>query len=92
MTQLKMNEALNDDDAALISDIADRAVDNLEGFDKITVSIDLTVCHVNGNPLRLADLLDADAFNFAHDVCGINRHLDHVTGGMRDFFLPRYSV
>lgn len=55
-------------------------------------SMDITACHANGTPLKLAALLAADDFNFAHDIGGIKRHLDRSTGELRDFFLPRFSV
>ncbi len=54
--------------------------------------MDITACHANGNPLRLADLLEADDFNFSHDVFGIYRHLDRVTGELMNHFRPRHSV
>jgi hypothetical protein len=53
--------------------------------------MDVTATHANGNPLRLADMLAADDFNFAHDVFGIERHLDRETAELRDFFSPRFS-
>lgn len=56
-----------------------------------TCSMDVNAVHSNGNPLRLADLLAADDFNFMHDICGIARHLDRDTGKLGDFFSPRFS-
>ena len=53
--------------------------------------MNITACHANGNPLRLEALLEADDFNFAHDVFGIDRHIDRDTGHMMNFFRPRYS-
>ncbi len=41
-------------------------------------------------PLRLADLLAADDFNFAHDVFGIMRHIDRRTGRLDNHFVPRF--
>jgi len=65
---------------ALIGKIADRAV-NLYAQQEIRVErldilLDITTCHFNVQKLRLDDLLDADDANFAHDIAGINRHLD----------------
>lgn len=83
------------EDAAIIEKIADRAVKMAsEGnwkYDPLDARMDLTVCHRNGNPLRLAELLTADDFNFAHDVFGIRRHLNRETGKLMDHFDPRYS-
>ena len=55
-------------------------------------NMDITATHANGNPLRLADLLKADDFNFMHDVFGICRHLSRETGKLGDCFRPRFSV
>lgn len=77
----------------LISAIAHRAV-ALAGTNGIKlklmdVEMDVNATHTNGCPLRLADLLKADDFNFLHDVFGIRRHLDRDTGELRNCFLPR---
>ena len=53
--------------------------------------MDISATHANGNPLRLDALLEADDFNFAHDVFGICRHLDRETGKLTGFFVPRFS-
>ena len=53
--------------------------------------MDFTAVHANGNPLRLADLLAADDFNFAHDAFGIARHLNRTNGQLENCFLPRFT-
>lgn len=53
--------------------------------------MDITAAHANGNPLRLAELLKTDDFNFMHDVFGICRHLDRRSGQLTGFFSPRFS-
>lgn len=55
------------------------------------VVMDIIAVHRNGCPLRLAELLAADDFNFAHDVFGIRRHLDRTTGQLRNCFVPRFA-
>jgi hypothetical protein len=60
--------------------------------DVLSISMDIEACHECGNPLRLQELLDTDDGNFAHDVFGIQRHLDRDTGKLKDCFLPRYSL
>lgn len=86
----------SDQDYLLIAKIAKRAV--LLGMklevevDCTEISMDITACHANGNPLRLADLLKADNGNFGHDVFGIRRFLDRETGKLTGCFLPRFSV
>ncbi len=66
----------------------DRGVDH----DALSINMDITAVHANGNPLRLAELLNADDFNFAHDVFGIYGKLDRSTGKLVDFFSPRFSA
>lgn len=56
------------------------------------MQMNLAATHCNGNPLRLDDLLQADDFNLAHDVFGIERHLDRTTGKLTDCFVPRFSA
>ena len=43
-------------------------------------------------PLDLDRLLEADDFNFAHDVFGISKYLDRKTGELTDCFRPRHAV
>lgn len=59
-------------------------------FDPVTLGMDLSACHADV-PLRLADLADADGFDFAHDVFGIMRHMDRETGKLGGCFFPRYA-
>lgn len=53
--------------------------------------MDITAVHANGNPLKLAELLATDDFNFTHDVFGITRHIDRETGKLGGCFVPRFS-
>ena len=81
-------------DASVISEIAKRAHQNfgsLTGRKPIDFVMDITAVHANGCPLRLQALLDADEFNFTHDVLGIYRHLDRDTGQLGDCFTPKYA-
>lgn len=83
-------------DAQTIKRIVDRAQEIAGShIDRTSLSMDLMACHANGTPLRLADLLVADDFDFAHDVFGISRHIDRddssPTGGqMLHCFVPRF--
>jgi hypothetical protein len=45
-----------------------------------------------GTPLRLTELLEADDFNFSHDVFGILRHLDRESGELQNCFVPRFTA
>ena len=72
-------------DREIIKQIAIRA-------DYKDVAMDITACHLNGNPLRLQDLLDSDDFNFFHDIYGIRNCLNRETGKIDGMFLPRFSI
>jgi hypothetical protein len=79
-------------DSKVIAKIVDRAMTfDVKGYDAMTCNMDLTACHLNGNPLKLAELLAADDFNFTHDVFGIARHIDRETGQLKNCFSPRFS-
>ena len=73
----------------LIEECAIRA--EAHGFEKINTMMDLTYCIEGGCNLRLKEMLDAEDFNFLHDVAGINRHLDHNTHSLRGGFWPRFA-
>jgi hypothetical protein len=83
------------DEAKLIGKIAARAVKLAQSvgvqYEFLEADMDLSACHANGNPLRLADLLAADDANFGHDVFGIRRYIDRKTGKLTDCFSPRFS-
>ena len=80
----------------IIEKIADRAVDlyakNDVLVERSNVLMDIIATHFGECKLRLGDLLAADDFNFSHDIGGINRHLDRITGKLTDGFSPRYSA
>ncbi len=62
----------------------------IEDNDRITLMLDIE--HANEQfGLRLRELLDADDFNFAHDIIGIQRHIDRRTGFIGDLFVPRFA-
>lgn len=82
-----------DADRKLVTKIVDRAVRTklIEKQDTMAVQMDIIACHANGTPLKLEALLDAPAFDFAHDVYGISRHINRTTGKIGDCFLPRFA-
>jgi len=79
----------------VIHDIAVRAAKKYKdmGVQRKLMRIekDIQACHAHC-PLKLKELLEADNFNFMHDIGGINRHLDRETGELKDCFLPRFSA
>ena len=84
------------DEHKTIVAIARRAVKMAADYDVdyeyTCAMMDVNACHSNGNPLDLDGLLNADDFNFAHDVFGIRRHIDRETGTLGNCFVPRYSL
>jgi hypothetical protein len=74
-------------DAEIIRNIVKRAKPD----DVLELTMDITAVHLNGQPLRLADLLKADDFNFWHDIRGIQRHIDRGNGRLGHHFLPRFA-
>lgn len=73
--------------------IVERALPLFKDWDGVTelhLRMDISAAHAS-NPLRLAELAEADDFNLIHDIGGIIRHLDRTTGFLQDCFVPRYS-
>lgn len=88
-------DANRDAEMAMIAQIADRAVmlyakHNVR-VERIDTLMDVMAVHQKVQPLRLADLLAADEFNFIHDITGINRHLDRDAYKLNGFS-PRFSA
>lgn len=83
-------------DLMLVSKIARRAGEiawEFEiPFDHMNTMMDIEACHNNGNPLDLAALFAADDANLAHDVFGIQRHINRSTGKLENCFVPRFTV
>lgn len=60
-------------------------------LDAVTTAVMIEDVH-RKTPLRLQALLEADDFNFVHDVFGIRKHYDAATGAIDNRFLPRFAV
>lgn len=74
----------------LQGDVATRAQNEISPeLDRLSLMMDLE----SVPNLDLAGLLTADRFNFAHDICGIVKHMDRSTypGTLKDCFVPRYT-
>lgn len=78
-------------DLHMIGEIVERAVKLDPQLDKLTLAMDLEACHCNGCRLDLGGLLSAQMSDFAHDVWGIQRHINRATGQVMDCFLPRFA-
>lgn len=61
-------------------------------IDSRDAQMDICAVHSNGCPLRLNELLEADDFNFSHDVFGIFHYIDRRTGKLAHCFVPRFAV
>ena len=57
---------------------------------RLTLIMDIDNAH-KAIGLQLDKLLEADDLNFAHDVIGIQKHMNRTTGELADFFVPRYA-
>lgn len=75
----------------LIGQVADRALIALEGWDKMTICMDLWLCIEGGCDLNLEGLLECDMSDLLHDVTGINHNLDHQTYKLKNCFYPRMT-
>jgi len=62
----------------------------LLAFDRMSLIMDLQHTDDEFN-LRLDDLLNADDFNFAHDIVGIQRNFNRESKVMDNLFVPRFS-
>ena len=82
------------DEETLVSRIIDRSRSLGDqhdiAVDPESLYLDLAATH-GQIPLRLADLANADDFNFVHDIFGIMNHMDRNTGQLTDYFVPRYA-
>ena len=91
-----INWKASDADPALIMKIGMRALKIYKAYgietDLIEILMDVAACHLNGNPLLLRDMLEADEFNFMHDILGIARHINRKNGHLENCFSPRFSV
>lgn len=80
-------------DMKLIEKIATRTIELYTRCTQDSIAIQMNLCVVHHNqPLRLKELLEADAFNFLHDVVGISVNLSKKTGKLGNNFLPRFTV
>ena len=83
-------------DFEVVEKIVDRimGINMIHGYerDRLSVTMDVKAVHLNGNPLRFQELLEAEDVHFYHDVFGIQKYLDRDTGKLTHGFTPRYSA
>lgn len=76
---------------ALIFEVVDRAEKmNLVALDRLTLRMDLDFASMQFN-IDFERLLEADDYNFSHDVVGIQNHINRHTGEVEGFFVPRFA-
>ena len=82
-------------DFALIFAISKRASALLKERDsakaRIEMEMDLVAVH-KCCPLRLADLLGTNDFDFVHEIVGIRENFYRKTGYFQNGFWPRFAV
>jgi hypothetical protein len=76
----------------VIERIVDRATYLFPDRQPEDVQMDIVATILGGCRLRLEDLVNADDFNFIHDIVGIERHLDRQSFFLKDQFKPRFAV
>ncbi|GLK77997.1 hypothetical protein GCM10008171_32510 [Methylopila jiangsuensis] len=81
-------------DRALVDKIVSRALADglIRKRERLSTEMDLCATAANGCPMDFAKLLAADDFNFAHDLYGIEDHLDRATGRLLNHFRPRCAA
>jgi len=90
MTTIKWDATKKD--VLLITEITKRAVKGCPtSINYLQLNMDITAVHCNDNPLRLEEFLNADEFNFWHDIYGIRKHIDRNNGKLQNCFLPRFN-
>jgi hypothetical protein len=89
-TMINFNTSV--EETRLINAITKRTVQVGVCADLLALEMDITATHKNGNPLRLAELLAADEFNFWHDINGIQNNINRKTGKLENCFVPRFSA
>lgn len=91
MTTKEVSFACSWKDEQTITKIVKRARSLNKKVDGLSLRMDLTAAHANGCPMDFDRLLEADDFNFLHDIYGISRHINRETGELMNCFLPRFA-
>jgi hypothetical protein len=86
--------AATPEEAGLIQQVIDRIEREgmFGGRSKTDLEMDLRAAHANGCRLDFQKLLEASPFDFVHDIYGIARHLNRITGQLEHCFVPRCAA
>ena len=87
-----MDKKERSEEARLIGKIVDRGwgVMKKNYKDKLSMIMDIDATNENC-PLKLQELLEAEDFDFYHDLIGIGNNLNRKTKKLENCFLPRYA-
>lgn len=92
---IRAYERVGANDRILLNKVLDRALALAASFgrpmNRLSLLTDLMIAHATVG-IRLNELLAADDGNFAHDVFGVERHLNRDTGELGDGFMPRFAT
>lgn len=80
---------LPDKEFEIITRITKRAYEIRITSDITALQMDLIAVHQNDVRLDFEKLLQADDFDFAHDICCIRSNLNRKNGKLENHFLPR---
>lgn len=88
-----INFSCTTEDRVLIGKIITRYASMVPAktFDKISLEMDLVACNNNACKLDFEAMLNGQEFDFMHDIVGLRRHLNRLTGELEDCFLPRFA-
>ena len=79
------------DERLKIVEIAKRAEEKgLLMFDRLSLIMDVETAHEQFK-LKLDEFLEADDYNFSHDIIGIQQNINRKTKVIENCFLPRYA-
>jgi len=78
------------EDVRLIVAIMDRVQQAKEEIRRDVVSMDLEAVHSNGCPLDFARMAKGKISDIMHDIRGIAKHIDRMTGKLKGGFTPRF--
>ena len=88
---IRGNIKMNKKEFEIIAKVAERAENmGLLLFDRLSLIMDLK-CVSEIWKLNFEEFLNADEFNFTHDICGIQNNLNRMTKEMENSFVPRFA-
>jgi hypothetical protein len=85
------------DDASGINRVIEKAIrlKMIKSTERMHYEMNLCATVAQGCQIDFARMLDNDErdnFDFAHDLFGIDRHLDRSTGRLLGCFVPRFAI